>query len=121
MIDDQSYSDSWKCQPVPLPDFDEEDYPFILLSGAECLSIINVKEGVHRPLINQTMNVRLWGLTSTFVKKEEYGLSVHWTNSIQNIEGISEETLIQYSYIALKNDVFVWLKENGMIPTTSIS
>ena len=33
LINDQSYSDGWKCQPFLLPGFDEVNFPFILLSG----------------------------------------------------------------------------------------
>ena len=45
MIDDRSYDDSWKSHPLLLLNFDEDTFPFILLSGTLSLSIINIKTG----------------------------------------------------------------------------
>ena len=35
----------------PLPGFDEQNFPFLISSGAESLNLINVKEYEHEPLI----------------------------------------------------------------------
>ena len=60
------------------------------------------------------------GASNLFAKEEEYGISVHWTNKVENIDGESEK-LIQYSYLSLKKDALEWLKKNGRLPTTSIN
>ena len=52
-INNQSYDDSFKGEPIPLLDFDEETFPFIIIGGVSCISIINIKTGEHKPLINQ--------------------------------------------------------------------
>ena len=82
---------------------------------------MNVRDGLHKPLINEEMNIGYQGLTSSFVKKEEYGLSVHWSNVVSNIEGNTQEYLIQYSYIQLKEDFFDWLEKFGMVPSTNFN
>ena len=52
-IDDHNYDSIFKTQPSLLPNFDEERFPFILLAGYDCISIVNVKNGFHQPLVNQ--------------------------------------------------------------------
>ena len=60
---------------------------------------MNVRDGTHKPLIKEEMNVAFNGVTSYFAKKENFGVSIHWSNVVSNIEGNSQECLIQYSYI----------------------
>ena len=47
---------------------------------------INIKNGFHQPIIDQptTIGPGIWTL---FAKEEEYGLSIHWTNKVENIDG----------------------------------
>ena len=52
-IDNQNYEDLLKIEPCLLPNFSEENFPFILYAGHECASIVNIKDGFHQPLINQ--------------------------------------------------------------------
>ena len=74
MINNEGYFDQFKSGPVPLLDFDEENFPFLLICGFTCVSIMNVKTGEHRPLINGSgILVGYLGLTCLFVKREEYG------------------------------------------------
>ena len=69
-----------------MPNFDEESFPFILLAGARCASIVNVKTGFHQPIINQsTMGDTM--TSSLIAKEEEYGVSIHWTNRQENVDG----------------------------------
>ena len=88
-IDGKNYEDIWKINPHPLPNFDEEQFPFILLSGAHCASIVNVRDGFHQPLINQSV-MNDTNLTGLFAKEEEYGISIHWTNQVDNSAGQGE-------------------------------
>ena len=50
-IESQNSDDAYMRFPHPLPSFDEENFPFILLSGS-CLNIFNIKEGFTHPFIN---------------------------------------------------------------------
>ena len=103
MINNEGYFDQFKSEPVPLLDFDEESFPFLLICGLTCLSIMNVKTGEHRPLINGSgIMIGYMGLTCLFVKREEYGQSIHWNVHLTKVDDSSQEGLIQYSYIALK-------------------
>ena len=51
-------------------------------------------------------------------KKEKEGISVHFTSIITDKEGSGKE-LIQYSHVELKEDLLIWLKENGRLPSTT--
>ena len=75
-----------------MPNFDEERFPFILFDGTDSMSIVNVKEGFIQPLIKQA-TITSVGSSTFFAKTEEYGISVHWTNPVRNIDG-KYETLI---------------------------
>ena len=101
LINDQSYIDSVKFAPQPLPDFDEDNFPFLLFGGAHTLAIMNVKTGEHKPLM-MTRSVAVCGMSCYFVKRENYGLSIHWTTHAPKVEGSCQEGLIEYSYMAFK-------------------
>ena len=75
------------------------------------LDYCNVKSGSHQPLLNQPV-LGSYGSSNIFAKEEDYGISIHWTNNVADIDGTSDE-LIQYSYIALKQDAMEWLIKNG--------
>ena len=45
-------NDKYKFHPTPLAKFDEEYFPFILLTGKNCVSIVNVRDGILQPLID---------------------------------------------------------------------
>ena len=77
-INNQSYIDQFKSPPVPLLDFDIENFPFMLFGGISGISIINVKTGEHRPLLNDSVIFEYQGMKCLFVKREEYGQSIHW-------------------------------------------
>ena len=44
---------TFKSYAFPVPDFDEETNPFIVVLGEASLNILNVKTYQHKPLINQ--------------------------------------------------------------------
>ena len=46
-------------------------------------------------------------------------VSIHYASSkVTDMEG-SGKTLIQYNYVDLKEDILLWLKENGRLPSTT--
>ena len=48
---------TYKTYAFPVPDFDEETNPFIVVLGLASLNILNVRTCQHKPLINQKMEV----------------------------------------------------------------
>ena len=52
-IDGRHYDDLTKLEPRLIPNFDEVKFPFILLIGHKCASIVNVRDGFHQPIIEQ--------------------------------------------------------------------
>ena len=59
------------------------------------------------------------GLQGAFIKKEKSGLSVHFTSIVQDTDG-SGRDLLQYSYVELKSDLLLFLKETGRLPTATV-
>ena len=82
------------------------------------MTLVNVRDGFHQPVINQHC-VDDPGIPTIFAKEEEYGISLHWTNRVLDIDG-NPGYLTQYSYIALKNDAIEWLTKNGRLPTAHL-
>ena len=71
-----------KSYAFPVPDFDEETNPFIVILGEASLNILNVKTKEHKPLIKQKMQTGYPGLQGAFIKKEKTGFSVHFSNIV---------------------------------------
>ena len=53
-ISDPSVGNGEKYWHWTLPGFTNTDFPFVLTSGKECYSLVNVKEGTAFPLIKGT-------------------------------------------------------------------
>ena len=80
---------------------------------------MNVKTGEHKPLLNsRTISVN--GMSCYFAMREEYGLSIHWTTHLSKVDGSSQQGIIEYSYMAFKQDAIDSLSKTGMIPYTSM-
>ena len=52
------------------------------------------------------------------VSKEDSQISIHYTSQTTDKQG-SGKSLLQYSYLELKEDILLWLNENGQIPSTT--
>ena len=52
------------------------------------------------------------------VSKEESQISIHYASQTTDKQG-SGKSLLQYSYLELKEDMLRWLDENGQIPSTT--
>ena len=52
-LDGKHYDDILKIRIQPFPSFDEDTFPFLLVLGCKSLSIVNVRDGFHQPLIDQ--------------------------------------------------------------------
>jgi len=82
LITESNPANTFKTFAFPVPDFDEELNPFIVVLGWASLSILNVKTREHQPLIKQKMQTAHPGLQGAFIKKEKSGLSVHFANIV---------------------------------------
>ena len=89
-------TNTFKTFAFPVPDFNEESNPFIVVLGKASLNILNVKTCQHKPLINQKMQVGIAGVQGAFIKKEKLGLSLHYANVVQDTDGFGSD-LLQYS------------------------
>ena len=87
LIDNQTFHDGIKLDLAALPGFDINEFPFILCAGMKCISLINLKDGSSNPLIYDITNPGFQGISTCFAKQEEYGLSIHWSNVVPNVEG----------------------------------
>ena len=75
-----------KCYLAPFPNFDMKDFPFLVCSGSESYSLINVRDYKMQNLINASCaNVR--GQQAFFFKKEEFGYSLHFTTKEITFDG----------------------------------
>ena len=99
LITDPNPLNTDKNFAFPIPEFDEESNPFIAVCGNACLSLLNVKNHMFQPLINQSLIDHF----PAFIKREDYGLSVHFASNLQDTDGTGKE-LFQYSYAELKDD-----------------
>ena len=62
LIEETNVSNTFKYFAFPIPNFDEETFPFIVILGRESLSFLNVKTTQKKTFINQQMVVGLPGL-----------------------------------------------------------
>ena len=82
---------------LPMPGFDEKEFPFLALCGMKSISILNVNTHSHKPLISQQFE---WyeGLQSMAVIREQEGISIHFAANVIDKEGSGKE-LIQYCHV----------------------
>ena len=57
-IEDQDFKNINKYFIETMPGFDEETFPFVVLSGAGSYNIINANDGSMSPLISAASNTR---------------------------------------------------------------
>ena len=73
---------------MPLPGFNIKSYPFIICSGFEHISLINVKEMFIQVFVKEPCNT-VRGQQAFFFKEEKYGHSLHFASKFR--EGKSEQ------------------------------
>ena len=55
LITEPNPANTFKTYAFPVPDFNEETNPFIIVLGKASLSILNVRKKEHKPLIRKKM------------------------------------------------------------------
>jgi hypothetical protein len=55
LITEPNPANTMKTYAFPVPDFNEETNPFIVVLGEASLNILNVRTKEHKPLIKQQM------------------------------------------------------------------
>ena len=105
-----------------LPNFDEGSFPFILVFGDMGISILNIRDGQIKFLINQKQKATFSGWINgnqpVFSKIVGDKIQIHFVSNVLDIDGFGRE-LIQYSYTTLNQDALDWLEKNGRLPSTT--
>ena len=65
------------------------------------------------------MPVGYAGVQGAFMKKEKFGMTVHFAGIVQDRDG-SGTDLIQYSQFELRWDLLDWLYKNHRLPSTTM-
>ena len=78
IFEDENKGNSFKTFAFPVPKFDIEKQPFIVVCGDKNLTIFNVKDGSNKALISKRMSVGVAGHQNAFMKEEKDGFSLHF-------------------------------------------
>ena len=71
---------------APFPNFDMKAFPFLVCSGSESFSLINVRDFKMQNLIHaSSVNVRTQ--SAFFFQVEEFGYSLHFTTKEITMDG----------------------------------
>ena len=87
VIKEPNTSGTDKNWAFAFPRFDVEKFPFVGVCSAACLGLVNVKTGFYQPLVNKKMNADQYGIKVAFAKNEDFGISVHFINRVQDTDG----------------------------------
>ena len=101
---------------TPLPDFHIKTFPFIICSGFEHISLINVKEQFMQVFIKEPCN-SVRGQQVFFFKTEKYGHSLHFASKFR--EGKGEQH--KWHSLQLKQDFKDYMNKFGRLPVDSLA
>ena len=91
---------------MPFPDFDAENFPFMLCSGQEAYTILDIKQGIFYPFIKgSALNSRVQ--QPAFFTKEEDGIKCHFNTKRLDQSNKYEN---DYSVLHLRQDFIDVLK-----------
>ena len=99
------------------PQFDIVKFPFIVVSGLEHYSLVNVKDFFAQEFIISSSNTNR-GQRSFFFKKEKYGYSFHFSSF-----ELAASNVVHHKWheMQLKNDYFEKLEQYGLLPDSNLS
>ena len=78
VFEDTNKENSFKTFAFPVPKFDIENRPFIIVCGDKNLTIFNVKDGSSKAIINKRMSLGVAGHQNAFMKEDKDGVSLHF-------------------------------------------
>ena len=102
---------------APLPDFDEYKFPFLLCSGYEHFSLINIAEFRMQTLIDASCST-MRSQQAFFFHVEKYGFSIHFSTNEMTEENME---LHKWHSLQLKKDFIESLREYGRLPIAKLS
>lgn len=106
--------DKWHL--VALPDFHEETFPFVACSGTRSINLINVNTDYMEAFIET--ETTCWGQQQPFFfKKEEKGMTLHYSSAEQSSD---ERKYLTWVQMKLKPDFKKMLKKLGCLPITNL-
>ena len=95
-----------------LPDFHAQNFPFVICSGYNHISLINVKRMQIQAFVDVSCNTS-YGQEAFFFRFEKYGYTLHFAS--KRAEGLRFE-LHQWHALQLKKDFEEYLKNYGQLP-----
>ena len=78
VIEDPNKDNKLKTFAFPVPKFNAESRPFIVVCGEKNLTIVNVKDETSKTIISKKMSTGVAGHQNAFMKEEKDGVSLHF-------------------------------------------
>ena len=100
-----------------MPDFDSEEFPFVLWSRDNAINLVNIKQGFVEPLILRDFaSYDKKGQQAFHLDKKVYGTSIHFTAKQVFTDGCVR---LNSCKMSIKPDLYKILKEYGTLPKQS--
>ena len=99
------------------PEFDIVKFPFVVVSGLEHFSLVNVKDFFAQEFIASSCNMHR-GSRAFFFKKEKYGQSFHFSSF-----ELAASNVVHHKWheMQLKHDYFEKLRQYGLLPDSNLN
>jgi hypothetical protein len=101
----------------PLPQFDINKYPFLIVAGKETFSLVNIKNGTIEDMIKGSGLCSKGSLPAYFVELQN-GFEMHFTTR-KNMQ--TKEIEFNYHVMHYKKDFVKILRDFGSLPFDSIT
>ena len=65
---------------MPLPDFNLENFPFLIVSGKFSIALLNVKTGYFEPIVKASTSL-MYGQQAFFFQRTDFGVKLNIATS----------------------------------------
>ena len=98
--------------------YNDNKLPFLIVSGRESFSVINLKDfSKHKLIASPCFNIR--NQQAFFFKKEEYGYCMHFTTKSTSDDNNLENQ--KWYMLPFKSDFCSILEKHGRLPTSNLN
>ena len=101
---------------LPMPGFDLETFPFMIVSGAKSIKILNVNTDYMEALV-KTKATATYGQEAFFFRKREFGIELNFTTGRKLFNGNKR---LEWVVMDLKPQFSKTLEKIGMLPCSSV-
>ena len=115
-ITDSQKGNLYKTWIAPLPDFDLDTFPFLVVSGRESFNLVNLKVRQMQILV-QAPCKNHGAQEAFFFRKEGYGFTMHFCTKERTSEN---KDLHNWHSMPFKSDIIQKLKDFGCLPPSSL-